>query len=66
MPKQLGQVAKALLAGVLAFLTALGGYLVNSTSLGQVTAGQWVYALLAGLVALGAVYGIPNASPGPK
>ena len=60
--KLLAQAAKAVFAGLLAALTALGAYLINSTSLGDITAGQWVYVAIAGLVALGAVYGIPNKS----
>lgn len=58
--KLFAQAAKAILAGVLATLTALGAYLVNSTSLSDITAGQWVYVAIAGLVALGAVYGVSN------
>lgn len=58
--KYAAQAAKAILAGVLAALTALGAYLVNNTSLSQVTAGQWVYVAIAGLVALGGVYGVSN------
>lgn len=55
-----GKAAKAVLAALLAGLTALGAYLVNNTSLDQVTAGQWVYVAIAALVALGGVYGISN------
>lgn len=60
--KLVSQAAKAVLAGVLAALTALGAYLVNSTSLSDITAGQWVYVAIAGLIALGGVYGISNKS----
>lgn len=56
----IGQAAKAFLAGILAALAALGGFLVNDTTLGQITAGQWVFVAIAGLVALGGVYGISN------
>ncbi|HTR78225.1 MAG TPA: hypothetical protein VMH39_08950 [Gemmatimonadaceae bacterium] len=59
---QLPQIAKALAGGILGALTALGGYLTNSTSLGQVTAGQWVYVAIAFLVGTGVVYAIPNAA----
>lgn len=59
--KYVAQAAKAVLAGVLAALTALGAYLVNNTALSDITAGQWVYVAIAGLVALGAVYGVKNA-----
>lgn len=62
---QLPQVAKAVYAGLIAGLSALGGYLVNSTSLGQITAGQWVFVAIAALVAGGGVYGIPNSTSKP-
>jgi len=64
---KLAPLAKAIYAGLLAGLSALGGYLTNSTSLGQITAGQWVFVALAVLVAGGGVYGIPNtAGPAAK
>lgn len=66
MPKLIGQIAKAIVAGVLAALSVLAGYLVNNTSFSQVTAGQWVAVVIAGLIAGGAVYGIPNAKPPAK
>ena len=59
---QLPQVAKAVYSGLIAGLSALGGYLTNSTSLGQITAGQWVFVAIAALVSAGGVYGITNTT----
>ena len=54
--------AKAVLAALIAFLGSLATALVDGNSLSQVSDGQWVTAALAGLLALGAVYGVSNAS----
>jgi hypothetical protein len=51
---------KAVVAAVIAGLTALSAYLVNNTSLGDITAGQWVQIAIAFLVSLGAVWAVPN------
>jgi hypothetical protein len=59
----IGTVAKAIYSGLIAGLSALGGYLTNNTSLGQITAGQWVFVALAALISAGGVYGISNAAP---
>lgn len=61
VPAQLGQVAKALVAALVAGLSALSAYLVNNTSLGDLTAGQLVQVALAVVIAFGAVYGVPNS-----
>jgi hypothetical protein len=55
-----GPYLKAVVAAVIAALTALSAYLVNNTSLGDITAGQWVQVGIAFLVALGAVWAVPN------
>lgn len=60
----LATVAKAILAGVIAFLGSLVTVLVGNNSLGDLTDGQWAAAVLAGLVALAAVYGVPNRQSG--
>jgi hypothetical protein len=60
------QAAKAIYAGLVAGLTAVGGYLVNDTSFGDVTAGQWVFVALAALTAFGGVFAITNAAPPPE
>jgi len=52
--------AKSLLAAVIAALSALSAYLVNDTSLGQITAGQWCQVALAFFAALAVVYAVPN------
>jgi sugar phosphate permease len=49
--------AKAILGALIAGLTALGTALTD----GGVSASEWVAAAIATLVALGAVYAIPNA-----
>ena len=54
--------AKAVIAAVLAALSALSAYLVNNTSIGDLTAGQWVQVAIAFVIALGAVFAIPNKS----
>lgn len=53
-------MAKALLASAIAFVGALSTALVDDKALGDVTDGQWVTCVGAGLVALGAVYLTPN------
>lgn len=55
--------AKAIYAGVVAALGSLAAVLVGNTGLGDLTAGQWVTVVLAGLVAGGGVAGIKNAQP---
>ncbi len=64
MTNLLDSAAKACLAGLLAGLSALGGYLTNSTALGQVTAGQWVFVAIAALTSFAAVYGVSNKPSG--
>lgn len=56
------QMAKAILAAVIAGLGALGAVLVGNTAISDVSAGQWVAIALSAVVALGAVYGVPNAT----
>jgi hypothetical protein len=51
---------KAFYAAAIAVLTGLVALLVNNTSLGDITAGQWVTLVLAGLVAFGGTYGLTN------
>lgn len=52
--------AKAVLAGLIAGVGSLSAVLVDNKSIGDVTDGQWVAIVLATLIALGAVYGVPN------
>ena len=59
MSVKLGQFGKAGFAFALAFLGSIAAILVGGVGFGDVSAGQWVTAALAGLVAAGGVYGIP-------
>lgn len=59
----MAKAAKAIYGGVTASLTALGTVLVGDIGFGDVTAGQWVAVVVAGLVVGGGVYRIPNAPP---
>lgn len=59
---KLAPFAKALLAALIAGLGALASALVDDKSLGDVSDGQWVAVVLAFLVALAAVFAVPNAS----
>lgn len=60
MLDKLAGMLKALLAALIAFVGALATALVGNVSFGDLTDGQWMAAVLAGLVALGGVYAIPN------
>ena len=53
--------AKAVIAALVAGLGSLGAVLVDDKSLGDVTDGQWIAVALAFLVALGAVFAVPNS-----
>ncbi len=52
--------AKAIIAALVAGLGSLATALVDGKSLGDVTDGQWLAVVLALLVALGAVFAVPN------
>lgn len=53
--------AKAIYAGIVAFLGALVTVMVDDVGFGDITDGQWLSAVLAGLVVGGGVAGIPNS-----
>jgi hypothetical protein len=55
--------AKAVVGAIVAALGVLGGFLVNDTAVGDVTAGQWVAVAVAFFVAFGAIFAVPNSSP---
>lgn len=55
--------AKAIYAALIAALGSLAAVLVGDVGLDDLTAGQWVTVVLAGLVAGGGVAGIRNAEP---
>ena len=54
---------KAVVGALIAGLSALGAFLINDTALSDITAGQWVAVAIAFLVALGAVFAVPNQVP---
>jgi hypothetical protein len=56
--------AKALFAGLVAGLGALGTVLVGDVGFEDVTAGQWVAVVLAALIAASGVYRIPYKAQG--
>ncbi len=56
----LAPYAKAILAALIAGLGSLATAHVDDTSLGDVSDGQWLAVVLATLVALAAVFAIPN------
>ena len=59
--RQVAKAAKAIYAGVVAVLGALAAVLVGDVGIGDLTGGQWVAIVLAGVLAVGGVYGIRNA-----
>lgn len=59
--KQVAPYAKAIVAALIAGLSSLGAFLINDTSLGEITAGQWVAVAISFLVGLVAVFSVPNA-----
>ena len=61
--KNIAPYLKAVVAALVAGLSALGAFLVNDTGLDDITAGQWVTVAIAFLVALGAVCAVPNQVP---
>lgn len=60
-----GQFGKAVYGGLVAFLGAIGTVLVDNASLGDLTDGQWVAAVLATVVAAGGVYYVPYVGSKP-
>ena len=52
--------AKAFVAFVLAFLTALLAQVADKTEFGDLSILQWVIAVLSAVVTAGAVYVVPN------
>lgn len=61
--KNIAPYLKAVVAALVAGLSSLGAFLINDTSLGDITAGQWVAVAISFLVALGAVFAVPNQVP---
>jgi len=56
--KYLPQFGKAGFAFVVAFLGALATVMVGDVGFGDISDGQWLSAVLAGIVAAGGVWGI--------
>ncbi len=52
--------AKATVAFVLAFLTALLAQVADKTEFGDLTVLQWIIAITSAVVTAGAVYVVPN------
>ena len=55
----LGQFGKAAFAFVVAVLGALATVLVGDVGFADLSAGQWVSAVLAGIIAAGGVWQLP-------
>ena len=56
----LGKVGKALYVFIIAFLGALTTVMVGDVGFGDITDGQWVSAVLTGLIAASGMLGITN------
>jgi hypothetical protein len=56
--KKLAQFGKAAFAGATAVIGSLVAIMVGDVGFGDVTDGQWLAAVLTGLIAAGGVYGI--------
>jgi hypothetical protein len=64
--KFLGTMARAILAGAIAFGTGLTAVLGEQTTIGGLTQGQWATICVGAVIAFGAVWGVTNAKPGAK
>jgi hypothetical protein len=53
------QFGKAAFGGIIAFGGALTTVMIGDVGFGDLTDGQWVSAVLAGLIAAAGVWGIP-------
>lgn len=60
----LAQFGKAAFGGIVAALGTLTVVMVGDVGFGDITDGQWVAAILEGLVVAGGVYGIPYVARG--
>jgi hypothetical protein len=57
---KLSPIAKAIVGAIIAALSLLSGYLVNDTSLGDISSGQWIAVVIAFLVGLSVIWAVPN------
>lgn len=62
---KLARLGKAAFSAVTAFLGSLVVVMVGDVGFSDITDGQWVAAVLAGLVAGGGVYSIPYVPKNP-
>jgi len=63
----LGQFGKAAYGAVVSFIGTLTTVMIGDVGFGDVSDGQWLSAVLAGLIVAGGVYGIPYVPAGaPK
>lgn len=60
---KLAPIAKAVVAGLVAGLGALGTALIAGEHLSQVDAKTWLSVVLTGLLGTGLVYTVPNKPP---
>lgn len=67
MMEWISYAAKAVFAGLVAFLGGLAAILVGDASLADVTVAQWITVALSTLLAVGGVFGLTNgAKPGTE
>jgi hypothetical protein len=59
-------MARAFLAGAIAFGTGLTAVLGEKATIGGLTQGQWATICVGAVVAFGAVWGVTNAKPDAK
>lgn len=59
----MSQYLKAFVGAAIAFLSALSTALVDDKSIGDLSDGQWVVAVIAFLTAFAAVWAVPNTPP---
>lgn len=56
---RLAQFGKAAFGGTVTFLGSLATVMIGDVGFGDVSDGQWLAGILAGLIVAGGVYGIP-------
>ena len=58
--KFFAKASRGVFAGLVMFVGTTGAFLVNDTTLGDITDGQWFYVVGATLTAAGGVWGFTN------
>ena len=61
MLKYIGKSARSIYAALITFVATTGAFLVNDTTLGDITDGQWFYIAGVSLTAFGGVWGFVNS-----